>query len=127
MVADAIKAGLEFESDSDDDEPKPAHRTTSPYSTGKMDDNARHFRTELDPVFGQPIRLGPKMAGLTPLRTSFSRFTYVVHYAPYRLVWPEWFLFLVIGSVYRGVEVRKVMGTGGETQQKTVNILSVWS
>ena len=25
------------------------------------------------------------MAGLTPLQTSFSRFTYVVHYAAYRL------------------------------------------
>ena len=85
MVADAIKAGLESESDSDDEEPKPAPGTTTPYSAEKMDDDARQFRTELDPVFGQPIRLGPKLAGLTPLRISFSRFTYVVHYAAYRL------------------------------------------
>ena len=85
MVADAIKAGLESESDSDDEERKPAPEKATPYSTGKMDDDARHFRTELDPVFGQPIRLGPKIAGLTPLRTSFSRFANVVHYAAYRL------------------------------------------
>ena len=85
MVAGSIKAGLESESDSDEKEPKPAPGTTTPYSAGKMDDDARQFRTELDPVFGQPIRLGPKMAGLTPLRISFSRFTYVVHYAVYRL------------------------------------------
>ena len=44
-----------------------------------------------------------------------------------KTVWPELFLFLVIGSVHIGVEVRKVMGTGGKTQQKIVNILPVGS
>ena len=44
-----------------------------------------------------------------------------------RTVSPELFLFLVIGSAYRGVEVRKFMGTKGKTQQKIVNILPVWS
>ena len=52
MVADAIKAGLESESDSDDEEPKPAPGTTTPYSAGRMDDEARQFRTELDPCSG---------------------------------------------------------------------------
>ena len=44
-----------------------------------------------------------------------------------RTDWQELFLCLVNSSVYRGVEVHKVMGTGGETRQKIVNILSVWS
>ena len=59
---------------------------------------------------------------------SYPRSPIVLHWSPdLELFGQICFNFLVIGSVYRGVEVRKVIGTGGETQQKTVNILSFWS
>ena len=59
--------------------------------------------------------------------SQYSEFLTQKKYKKAKAAWPELFLFLVIGSVYRGVEVRKVMGTGGKTQQKIANILSVWS